>query len=93
MLNIFIDADACPVKKEIYQVAGRFKLKTTVVSNTFIRVPDNPLIMTVIVEDHPDAADDWIVENTLHDDIVVTADIPLASRSLKKGGKCNKPRR
>ena len=85
MLNIYIDADACPVKKEVYRVAARFKLKTTVVSNTFIRVPDSQLIMSVIVDDSPDAADDWIVENLVQDDIVITTDIPLASRSIKKG--------
>ena len=85
MLNIYIDADACPVKQEVYRVAGRFKLKTTVVSNTFIRVPDNPLIVSVTVDDSPDAADDWIIENIAKDDIVITADIPLASRGLKKG--------
>jgi uncharacterized protein YaiI (UPF0178 family) len=85
LLNIYIDADACPVKKEVYRVAGRFKLKTTVVSNTYICIPENPLIRAVIVDDTPDAADDWIVENLDRDDIVITADIPLASRSLKKG--------
>jgi uncharacterized protein YaiI (UPF0178 family) len=85
LLNIYIDADACPVKQEVYRVAGRFKLKTTVVSNKYIRVPENSLIIAVIVDDTPDAADDWIVENLDRDDIVITADIPLASRSLKKG--------
>ena len=85
MLNIYIDADACPVKQEVYRVAGRFRLKTTLVSNTYIRVPDNPLIISVIVDDSPDAADNWIVENVVQGDIVVTADIPLASRSLKEG--------
>ena len=85
MLNIYIDADACPVKQEVYRVAGRFRLKTTLVSNTYIRVPDNPLVISVIVDDSPDAADNWIVENVAQGDIVVTADIPLASRSLKKG--------
>jgi len=84
LLNIYIDADACPVKQEVYRVAGRFKLKTTLVSNTYIRVPDNALIISVIVDDSPDAADNWIVENVAQDDIVITSDIPLASRSLKK---------
>ena len=85
MLNIYIDADACPVKQEVYRVAERFRLKTTIVSNTFIRVPDNPLIRAVIVDDSPDAADDWIIENITQDDIVITADIPLAGRGVKKG--------
>ena len=84
MLNIYIDADACPVKREVYRVAGRFKLKTIVVSNTHIRLPDSPLIIPVIVDDGPDAADNWIAENADRDDIVITADIPLASRSIKK---------
>ncbi len=85
MLNIFIDADACPVKQEVYRVAGRFKLNSIVVSNKHISVPDNPLIRAVIVEDNPDAADDWIVENASLNDIVITADILLASRCIKKG--------
>jgi len=91
LLNIYIDADACPVKQEVYRVAGRFKLKTTVVSNTFIRVPEKPLINAVIVDDNPDAADDWIVNNIDQDDIVITADIPLASRSIKKGARVISP--
>lgn len=91
MLNIYIDADACPVKQEIYRVAGRFKLHVTLVSNTYMRVPDNPRITPVIVDDSPDAADNWIVENSAQDDIVVTADIPLASRSLKKGARAISP--
>jgi uncharacterized protein YaiI (UPF0178 family) len=85
LLNIYIDADACPVKQEVYRVADRFKLKTTLVSNTHIRVPDNPLIISVIVDDSPNATDNWIVENMAQGDIIVTADVPLASRSLKKG--------
>ncbi len=91
MSIIYIDADACPVKQEVYRVAGRFKLKTTVVSNTLIRVPDNLLIESVIVDDSPDAADDWIVEHIVEDDIAVTADIPLASRCLKKGASVISP--
>ena len=90
-MNIYIDADACPVKQEVYRVAGRFKLKTTVVSNNHIRVPDNPLITAVVVDDSPDAADDWIVEKIDQDDIVITADIPLASRSIKKGASVISP--
>jgi hypothetical protein len=91
MLNIYIDADACPVKQEVYRVAGRFKLKTIVVSNTIIRVPDAQLIRTVIVDDSPDAADNWIVGNIEQEDIVITADIPLASRSIKKGARVINP--
>ena len=84
MTDIYIDADACPVKQEVYRVAERFKLKTIVVSNTQMRVPDNLLIKTIIVDDSPDSADNWIVDNIKVNDIVVTADIPLADRSLKK---------
>ncbi|MFC1838192.1 YaiI/YqxD family protein [Thermodesulfobacteriota bacterium] len=85
MLNIYIDADACPVKKEVYRVADRFKLKTILVSNKDIRIPDSSLITSVVVDDSPDAADNWIAENAAEGDIVVTGDIPLADRSLKKG--------
>jgi len=90
-MKIYIDADACPVKQEVYRVAARFKLHVTVVSNTYMRVPENPLITPVIVDDGPDAADNWIVENSAQDDIVVTADIPLAGRSLKKGAHAISP--
>lgn len=85
MIRIFIDADACPVKDEIYKVAGRHKLTTYVVSNSWMRLPQSLLIEQVVVDDGFDAADDWIVENTGEGDIVVTSDIPLADRSLKKG--------
>ncbi len=85
MQYIYIDADACPVKQEVYRVAERFKLKTIVVSNTYMRVPDSPLIRAVIVDDGPDSADNWIADNITENDIVVTADIPLADRSIKKG--------
>ena len=84
MLNIYIDADACPVNQGVYRVADRFKLHVFLVSNTFMRVPDNKLIKPVIVDNTPDAADNWIVEKASEGDIVITADIPLASRSLKK---------
>lgn len=92
MLDIYIDADACPVKQEVYRVAGRFRLKTVVVSNTFMRVPENPMIVPVIVDDGPDSADNWIVENITQGDIVITSDIPLASRSLKKGASVISPK-
>ncbi|MBN1906812.1 MAG: YaiI/YqxD family protein [Deltaproteobacteria bacterium] len=85
MLNIFIDADACPVKQEVFRVAERFKLGVTLVSNMHMRIPENPRVKLVIVESGPDEADNWIVENATEGDIVITADIPLADRSLKKG--------
>lgn len=85
MLNVFIDADACPVKQEVFRVAERFKLGVTLVSNMHMRIPENPRVKLVIVESGPDEADNWIVENATEGDIVITADIPLAGRSLKKG--------
>ena len=85
MIRIFIDADACPVKGEIYKVAGRHKLTTYVVSNSWMRLPQSLLIEQIVVDAGFDAADDWIAENTGESDIVITSDIPLADRSLKKG--------
>ena len=85
MLHIFVDADACPVKQEIYRVAGRCRLDVTLVANSWMRVPNEQWITLEVVEDGFDAADDWIVEYVQPHDIVVTADIPLASRCLKQG--------
>lgn len=83
--RIFVDADACPVKDEVYKVARRYGLKVFVVAGAFLMVPREPLIERVIVEAGPDAADDWIAEQVGRGDIVVTHDIPLADRSLKAG--------
>ena len=85
MLQIYVDADACPVKEEVERVATRHGLTAYIVSNGGIRPSRNPLVQTVIVPEGADAADDWIAERAGHGDIVITADIPLASRSLKKG--------
>ena len=82
---IFIDADACPVKDEIYKVAIRYGLKVFVVSNSFIMTPREPWIERVIVDAGPDIADDWIADQVRRRDIVITNDIPLASRCLEKG--------
>ena len=82
---IYVDADACPVKAEIYRVAERYGLKVYVVANAYINVPRDPRVERVVVGDGFDAADDWIAERVGPDDIVVTADIPLADRCLKKG--------
>jgi uncharacterized protein YaiI (UPF0178 family) len=87
LLNIYVDADACPVKKEIYRVANRYNLDVVLVANSWMRVPNEQWIVLKVVEDKIDAADDWIVEHVLSDDIVVTADIPLADRCLKKGSR------
>lgn len=82
---ILVDADACPVKDEIYRVAYRLDVPVTVVSNAPLRVPQHPLITRMVVGDGFDAADDWIVERTDAMAIVVTADILLADRCLKLG--------
>ena len=87
MLNIYVDADACPVKQEVYQVANRYGLNVTLVANSWMRVPDERWIALEVVKNGFDAADDWIVEHVQPHDIVVTADIPLASRCLKKGAR------
>jgi uncharacterized protein YaiI (UPF0178 family) len=84
-ISIYIDADACPVKGEIYRVAERYALKVYVVSNSYMNVPRDPRIEQVVVSDSFDAADNWIAERVGPNDIVVTADIPLADRSLKAG--------
>lgn len=85
MLHIYIDADACPVKQEVYRVAGRYGLEVTLVANSWMRTPEDRWITLEVVKDSFDAADDWIVEHVQEDDIVVTADIPLADRCLKEG--------
>ena len=87
MLHIFVDADACPVKQEVYRVASRYRLNVTLVANSWLRVPNERWIALEVVEDGFDAADDWIVEHVEPHDIVVTADIPLASRCLKEGAR------
>ena len=84
-VRILIDADACPVKDEIYRVAWRREVPVTVVSNSWLRVPDHPLIERVVVSDAFDAADDWIVEHSDERAVVVTGDILLADRCLKAG--------
>ncbi len=84
-LQIYVDADACPVKDEVLRVAGRHGLTVHMVSNSWMRLDDHPLIKRVIVPEGPDAADDWIADHIDADDIAITADIPLASRCLKKG--------
>lgn len=85
MTEIYVDADACPVKNEIYRVAERYGLKVHVVSNSWLNVPRDPRIELVVVSDSFDAADNWIADRAGEGDIVITADIPLADRSLKKG--------
>jgi len=83
-MQIYIDADACPVKDETYRVAGRYDIKVFVVSNSTIWVPLRPGIERVVVKGGLDVADDWIAERIEAGDIAVTADIPLADRCLTK---------
>ncbi|MFC3071024.1 YaiI/YqxD family protein [Phenylobacterium soli] len=87
MTTIYIDADACPVKDEVYKVAGRYALPVFVVSNSWIRTPALPRVELVVVDAGPDVADDWIAERAGVGDIVVTTDIPLAQRALKAGAQ------
>jgi len=84
-VRILVDADACPVKDEVYKVAWRREVPVTVVSNSPVRVPDHALIERVVVSDRFDAADDWIVEAADVKTVVITGDILLADRCLKKG--------
>ena len=92
MLEIFVDADACPVKDEIERVAERHGLAVTIVSNSGMRPSRNPRFRHVLVTEGPDAADDWIAEHIGTGDIAVTADIPLASRCLAKNAKVLSPK-
>ncbi len=91
--DIYVDGDACPVREEVYRVAGRLGLRVVVVSNGSrpIRPPGLSNVRMVIVDDRADAADDWIVEQLTAADICVTADIPLASRALAKGARAIAP--
>ena len=84
-VRILVDADACPVKDEVYKVAWRREVPVHVVSNSWLRVPDHPLIERVVVSDKFDAADDWIAEMAGPRTVVVTGDILLADRCLKAG--------
>lgn len=91
MTEIFVDADACPVKQEIERVAERHGLIIHIVSNGGLRPSRNPRVRTVVVPEGADAADDWIAERAGASDLVVTADIPLAARCLKKGAHVLSP--
>lgn len=82
---ILVDADACPVKEEIYRVAWRHEVAVKIVSNSRLRIPEHPLIERVVVSDGFDAADDWIADAASPQSIVVTSDILLADRALKAG--------
>lgn len=86
-MAIFVDADACPVKDEVLRVAERHGLVVHMVSNSWMRLADHPLIRRVVVQEGPDAADDWIAARVGKGDIAVTSDIPLASRCHKAGAR------
>lgn len=88
---IYVDADACPVKDEVYKVARRLLLDVHVVANSFIRTPAEPRVHFVLVAAGADAADDWIAERAGRGDVVVTNDIPLAARVLEKGAEAISP--
>ena len=84
-IRILVDADACPVKDEIYKVAWRHEVPVTIVANSHFRIPVHPLIARIVVDDGFDAADDWIADAADATAIVITADILLADRALKAG--------
>ena len=86
-MQFYVDADACPVKDEVMRVANRHQSMVHFVSNSWMRLPDGPLVTRVVVTEGPDVADDWIAERIGPGDIAVTADIPLAARCLKAGAK------
>ena len=93
MTHIYVDADACPVREEVYRVAGRLHVGVYIVSNGSrpIRPPDLPFVEMVIVGEAMDAADDWIAERITAADVCVTGDIPLASRCLRQGARVVSP--
>lgn len=91
MLDIYVDADACPVKDEVLRVGGRHGLDVYIVSNGGLRPSADPRVHTVIVGNDPDAADDWIADKIGAGDIAVTNDIPLAARCIDKGARVLAP--
>lgn len=87
MTVVYVDADACPVKNEVLKVAARHALAVCLVANSRMRVEDDPLVRCIVVPEGADAADDWIAEQCGPGDLVVTGDIPLADRCLKRGAR------
>jgi uncharacterized protein YaiI (UPF0178 family) len=92
MMPVYVDADACPVKEEVYRVARRYAIRVYVVSNSPIRVPTDELVEPVVVKGGFDVADDWIAGRAGTGDVVVTADIPLADRCLRRGARVLGPK-
>lgn len=91
-IKIYIDADACPVKDEVYKVAERYQILVLIVANQYMNIPIHKLFEMKVVSGGFDAADDWIVENCQANDIVITADILLADRCVKKGARVLGPK-
>ncbi len=87
MIEIYVDADGCPVKNEVFRVAQRYGLRVYVVANSRLRIPQEPLFELIVVNGHADAADDWIVDHVKEHDIAVSSDIPLVARCLEKGAR------
>ncbi len=87
MISILVDGDACPVKEETYVVATRYRVPVTLVANSYLYVPEGMGVEMVVVDQGPDAADDWIAERVCPGDVVVTADLPLAARCLEAGAR------
>ena len=92
MPEILVDADACPVKQEVYRVAKRYGLKVTLIANSPMNLPQDDGVSLVVVKGQMDAADDWIVGHAARNDIVITGDIPLAARCLKIGARVLEPK-
>lgn len=92
MLTIYVDADGCPVKEEVYRVADRYQLSVFVVSNAFMRVPGGARYRFVRVGVDFDAVDDWIAEHIKAGDLAITTDIQLAARCLKRGARALAPK-
>jgi uncharacterized protein YaiI (UPF0178 family) len=90
-ITVYVDADACPVKAEVYRVAGRHRVRVVVVSNSLIAIPVDPLVQRVVVGAGLDVADDWIAARAGRGDIVVTADVPLAARCARAGADAIAP--
>jgi hypothetical protein len=86
-MRIYVDADGCPVKQEILRVAGRYDLKVSMVANSRMRLPADENVEQVVVASGFDAADDWIAQRATDGDVVVSGDIPLASRCIERGAR------